>query len=443
MFALPLVTAIAEPADGRARPRAQTGDRSAGGLRQLSWPDPTEAPPIAPSTWPPRARVPPHQQLALSFRPPYLAGVISPEPASPAAPGLNAPSSDLTPQQLAVIARQRARVAFATALFVGTAAAVMVDEAGRWTEATPLGFTVGDHGYVTAVDPHGRAAAVSVLKHRFPTLAVRTVEGRALWRQLPQNHVIDGVVVDGSGEVLLRLDTRTVELRFFAHPQVARGGWTDGCPEEPHVQSDDDGLTPDERAACTITGRSIVFGGPTATASAASATRVVRIPGGGTTLWAGLLLSVALATLLGALVRRFHGRGPDDAWGREQLRRRSFLSVVMAAGLVVPLLAHAFVLVIAAGFNMVSVYATVALVTTGLPHVLMMFHLHRSATTWLAGTFSTRPLSIPIVVAAAIPGIVFVIPTVGVLILAAGLHLALRRWVRRVLSDDAVPDDAG
>jgi len=380
--------------------------------------------------------------------------MVTPEPASSAAPGLRTRSALPSPQQVVIIARQRGRVAFAVLLSIGAVVSVLVDEAGRWTEATPLGFTVGDNGHVQTVDQHGGAAAVSTLKARFPMLAVTTVAGKPLWRQLPHNRPAKGIVVDGAGAVWRRLDAPTVELRFFAGAQMARGGWVDGCPEEPHVQSDgdDDGLvTADERAACTKAGRPVVFGQPTTTATTTTTTtttatttasldggvRLVRIPGGGTMLWAGLLLSTVLASVGWALVRGFSRSSPDDDEGREALRRRSILAVVLAAGLVVPLLAHAGFMVVAASANLVSMYAVAALVTTALPHLLLMFHLRRSATDWLAGRFATTPLTAPIVVAAATPGLVLLIPTVTVLVVAALLHLALRRWAHRVLSDDA------
>lgn len=371
--------------------------------------------------------------------------MVTPEPATSAAPGLSTRSTEPSPQQRAVIARQRGRVAFAVLLSIGAVVAVMVDEAGRWTEATPLGFTVGDNGHVQTVDLHG-SAAVSALKARFPWLAVTTVAGKPLWRQLPHNRPAEGIVVDGAGAVWRRLDAPTVELRFVATAQVARGSQVDACHERLTVQSDDDDdgiLTPDERAACTTAGRSVVFGQPTTTMTASldGATRLVRIPGGGTTLWAGLLLSVVLATLGWALVQGFSGSGPDDDCGREALRRRSIMAVVMSAGLVVPLLAHAGFMVVAAGANVVSMYAVVALVTTGLPHLLMQFHLWRSADAWLGGTFTTRPVSAAMVIAAATPGLVLLIPTVTVLVVAVVLHHELRRWASRVLSDDARSGD--
>jgi hypothetical protein len=275
--------------------------------------------------------------------------MVTPEPATSAAPGLSTRSTEPSPHQRAVIARQRGRVAFAVLLSIGSVVAVMVDEAGRWTKATPLGFTVGDAGYVATVGQHG-PAAVSTLKARFPRLAVTTVAGQTLWRQLPHNRPIDGIVVDGAGAVWRRLDTPTVELRFYAGAQVARGGQVDACPAGPDFQSNDDVIvTPEERAACTRPGRSIVFGQATTTASNQGTMRLVRMPGGGTTLWAGLLLSGVLAALMGVVVRWLPLRIPDDDDGRELLRRRSILAVVLAAGLVVPLLAHAAFMVVAAG----------------------------------------------------------------------------------------------
>lgn len=324
-------------------------------------------------------------------------------------------------------------------LTVGAVVAVMVDEAGRWTEATPLGFTVGDNGYVATVDQHG-PATVSTLKAQFPRLAVTTVAGKPLWRQVPQNRSVEGIVVDGEGEVWRRADTPAVELRFYAEAQVARDHGGEGCAGDPRVPSDDDDddgiATPDDRAACTMSGRRIIFGQPMANAPLDGGARLVRIPGGGTTLWAGLLLSGVLATLGWAWVAGFSGSRPDDDDGREALRRRSIMAVVLAVGLVVPLLAHAGFMVIAASANVLSMYLGVALVTTALPHLLLMFHLRGSATAWLAGRFETTPLTAPIVVAAATPGLVMLIPTVTVLVVAALLHLALRRWARWVLADD-------
>ncbi len=139
-------------------------------------------------------------------------------------------------------------------LSIGAVVAVMVDEAGRWTEATPLGFTVGDNGHVRTVDLHG-PAAVSTLKARFPRLAVTTVAGQNLWGQLPHNRPAEGIVVDGAGAVWRRADTPTVDLRFFAGAQVARGGQVDACDQEPDVVSDDDGIVdhPEStRAPCGV-----------------------------------------------------------------------------------------------------------------------------------------------------------------------------------------------
>jgi hypothetical protein len=86
--------------------------------------------------------------------------------------------------------------------------------------------------------------------------------------------------------------------------------------------------------------------------------------------------------------------------------------------------------------DLVSLYAAVALITTGLPHLLMLVHLRRSATAWLAGTFTTSPVSFAMVVAAVILGIVLLVPTVTVLVVAVVLHLVLRRWARGALAQD-------
>ena len=52
------------------------------------------------------------------------------------------------------------------------------------------------------------------------------------------------------------------------------------------------------------------------------------------------------------------------------------------------------------------------------------------------GRVALRPVSAPVVIAAASPGLVLLVPTVTVLVVAALLHLALRRWASWVLSDD-------
>jgi hypothetical protein len=355
--------------------------------------------------------------------------MLTPEPASSAAPGLSTRSTELSAEQRAAIARQRGHVAFAVLLSIGSLLAVMVDEAGRWTEATPLGFTLRASGTVAV--HQDSPAEVSTLKQRFPRLVVTTVTGQRLWHRPPFSmRAGEGVVVDSKGEVWRRASMPAVELRFFASGNVLYGGTFNECSED---QSGDDRLfTPDERAACTSDGRSVVFGSSTTTAS----TRLVRIPGGGTTLWAGVLVSALLAALVGAAVRRFSRRGPDDDEGREALRRRSIVAVVLAVGLAVPLLAHAGFMVVAETEGLVSWYAAAALIATGLPHLLMLVHLRRSATAWLAGTFTTSPVSVAMVVAAVIPGIVLLVPTVTVLVVAVVLHLVLRRWARGALAQD-------
>jgi hypothetical protein len=353
------------------------------------------------------------------------------QPASSAAPGLS-----ITPA--AVIARQRGHVAFAVMLTIAAVVAIAVDEAGRWTEATPLGFTLSHHdGQVMTVDPRGPAAALSTTKSLFPMLTVRTPNGHVLWGD-GARHRLDGIVVDDSGEVLLRRDTPAVHLHFFASRLVARG--EDGCLDGPNVDAATDDVT-DEEAVCTRTGRIVVFTHPTAASSASQVSprgsvRLVRIRGGGTTLWAGLLLSVGLAGLAAAVARRLPLRIPDDDDAQEQLRRHSIMLVVMAVGLVVPLLGHACFMVLAVSANQLPAYLRLAVITTALPHLLMLFHLRRSANAWLDGDFATTSVSAATVAGAVCPGIIFIVPPVVVLVVAAVLHRGLRGWARQSLEDN-------
>jgi hypothetical protein len=147
-------------------------------------------------------------------------------------------------------------------------------------------------------------------------------------------------------------------------------------------------------------------------------------------LWAGVLLSALAAWVVAAVVRLKPGREPDSKRERLEWQRRSLMALVTAVGAAGPLAAHAALLLLASGGHVQSQYAMVAFVTTALPHALLVLHLRTAAERWLAGDFATRPLTPAIGIAAAVPGIVLILPTVLVCVVASVLHAALRRWAQ-------------
>ncbi len=294
--------------------------------------------------------------------------------------------------------RRRARVAFAVAWVVASACAVVADEAGKWHHVYDLGVDVGFRGGNVVVDAGSAAAAAGLVSGRRLLFA-----GGEPAHRLTQP---EASFLAPTPDVIVGFDNRLYLRAALPATTVATS------PPD------------DDRDAAVCSAVVVVASGEPRVA------RDLRPPG--TYGAPALLAAFLLACVVAAVARRVRPTA-SPATSLE----RSVVWPAAASAIVLPMWAHQLAFQWAVVSDVAEFYPTVAVVTTGVAHVALVVLIVGAARRWCGCDFTTRPQVIVLVVAAIVPGVALVVPTVLVLLLSWGIHHGLRRWARRVVDEPA------